>query len=64
MSELGYGDGYAYDHDAEDGFSGQDYFPEDMRRQSLYSPIDRGFEREVRKRMVYWSDLRAKRSSG
>jgi putative ATPase len=64
MSELGYGDGYAYDHDAEDGFSGQDYFPEDMRRQSLYSPIDRGFEREVRKRMVYWSGLRAKRSSG
>jgi putative ATPase len=64
MSELGYGGGYAYDHDAEDGFSGQDYFPEDMRRQSLYSPIDRGFEREVRKRMVYWSDLRAKRSSG
>jgi putative ATPase len=64
MSELGYGDGYAYDHDAEDGFSGQDYFPEDMRPQSFYSPIDCGFEREVRQRMVYWSDLRTKRSSG
>ena len=64
MSELGYGDGYAYDHDAEDGFSGQDYFPEDLRRQSLYSPIDRGFEREILKRLQYWSDLREKRSSG
>lgn len=64
MSELGYGDGYAYDHDAEDGFSGQDYFPEGMDRQILYSPVDRGFEREVRKRLQYWSDLRTKRSSG
>jgi putative ATPase len=63
MSELGYGDGYAYDHDAEDGFSGQDYFPEEMDRQILYSPVDRGFEREVRKRLQYWLDLRAKRSS-
>ena len=64
MSELGYGDGYAYDHDAEDGFSGQDYFPEDMDRQILYSPVDRGFEREVRKRLQYWSDLSTKRSGG
>jgi putative ATPase len=63
MSELGYGDGYAYDHDAEDGFSGQDYFPEDMNRETLYSPVDRGFEREVLKRLQYWSDLRVKRSS-
>ncbi len=62
MSELGYGDGYAYDHDAEEAFSGQDYFPEEMRREALYTPVDRGFEREIGKRLKYWSELRQKRS--
>ena len=62
MSELGYGDGYAYDHDAEEAFSGQDYFPKEMRREALYTPVDRGFEREIRKRLEYWSGLRHKRA--
>jgi putative ATPase len=57
MSELGYGDGYAYDHDAEDGFSGQDYFPEGMDRQILYSPVDRGFEREGLIRRSAFEDI-------
>ncbi|MQX37542.1 replication-associated recombination protein A [Roseospira navarrensis] len=61
MKELGYGAGYAYDHDAEDGFSGQDYFPEEMGRTRFYDPPDRGFEREIRKRLDYWDRLRAKR---
>lgn len=62
MKNLGYGDGYAYDHDAEDGFSGQDYFPDDIRRQRLYSPRDTGFEREIAKRQQYWDTLRSKRT--
>ncbi len=61
MKEIGYGDGYAYDHDAEDGFSGQDYFPDDINRQRLYSPKDTGFEREIAKRLQYWDTLRQKR---
>jgi putative ATPase len=62
MKELGYGAGYAYDHDAEDGFSGQNYFPVGMDRERFYSPPDRGFEREIRKRLAYWDKLRAKRA--
>ena len=58
MKDLGYGAGYVYDHDTEDGFSGQDYFPEGMERQQLYRPGDRGFEREVAKRLAYWNKLR------
>jgi len=61
MKELGYGAGYAYDHDAEDGFSGQDYFPEGMPRQRFYNPVERGFEREIRKRVDYFDKLRQKR---
>lgn len=61
MKDIGYGDGYAYDHDAEGGFSGQDYFPEDISRQRLYSPRDTGFEREIAKRLQYWDTLRQKR---
>ena len=64
MKEQGYGAGYAYDHDAEDGFSGQDYFPEGMRRPVLYQPPDRGFERELRKRIAYFARLREKRQGG
>ncbi len=61
MEDQGYGAGYAYDHDAEDGFSGQDYFPETMGRQSFYKPVERGFERELTKRLSYFEKLRAKR---
>jgi putative ATPase len=61
MEEEGYGEGYAYDHDAPEGFSGQDYFPEAMGRRSFYDPPDRGFEREIRKRLSYWEGLRQKR---
>ncbi|MHA1113332.1 MAG: replication-associated recombination protein A [Alphaproteobacteria bacterium] len=60
MKDLGYGKGYAYDHDAPDGFSGQDYFPEGIKRQSLYQPGERGFEREIAKRLEYWRKLRSK----
>jgi putative ATPase len=58
MKDLGYGKGYEYDHDTEDGFSGQNYFPEGMDRASFYQPVDRGFERDVKKRMDYWARLR------
>jgi putative ATPase len=64
MKDLGYGKGYEYDHDTADGFSGQNYFPDDMERASLYQPVDRGFEREVQKRMTYWAKLRAKSTDG
>ena len=62
MKEHGYGSGYAYDHDAEDGFSGQDYFPETMGRTEFYAPIERGFERDLKKRVEYFAKLRAKRN--
>jgi putative ATPase len=58
MKEIGYGAGYQYDHDTAEGFSGQNYFPEGMERQRYYSPGDRGFEREVQKRLAYWNKLR------
>ncbi|MEL7544472.1 MAG: replication-associated recombination protein A [Pseudomonadota bacterium] len=61
MAEQGYGDGYAYDHDAPQAFSGQNYFPDDMPRPTYYAPPDRGFEREIRKRLDYWASLRAER---
>jgi putative ATPase len=62
MKELGYGKDYAYDHDAPDGFSGQNYFPDKMAREIFYDPPDRGFEREIRKRLDYWAKLRARRT--
>ncbi|WP_298853773.1 replication-associated recombination protein A [uncultured Ruegeria sp.] len=62
MKDQGYGAGYAYDHDAEDGFSGQDYFPETMKRPVLYQPVERGFERELKKRLDYFAKLRAQRN--
>ena len=58
MQELGYGDGYEYDHDAPNAFSGQDYFPEEVGRQHFYRPVERGFEREIGKRLAYWQKLR------
>jgi putative ATPase len=63
MSEQGYGDGYAYDHDAEDGFSGQNYFPDGVKRPVLYQPVERGFERELKRRSEYFANLRTKRNS-
>ncbi len=64
MKDIGYGAGYAYDHDAEDGFSGQDYFPEGMKRPIFYAPPERGFERELKKRVEFFAGLRAKRRGG
>ncbi len=61
MAEEGYGAGYEYDHDTPEGFSGQDYFPDDMPRQQFYDPPERGFEREVRKRLAYFAELRRRR---
>ncbi len=58
MKDEGYGRGYAYDHDAEEAFSGQDYFPEALGRKQFYDPPERGFEREIRKRLEYWAKLR------
>ena len=64
MKDQGYGAGYAYDHDAEDGFSGQNYFPDDMKRPVLYQPVERGFERELKKRLEYFAKLRTQRNPG
>jgi putative ATPase len=63
MKNLGYGKGYEYDHNAAEGFSGQDYFPEEMERRQFYVPVERGFEREVAKRLDYWARLRAERKA-
>jgi putative ATPase len=62
MRNEGYGAGYAYDHDAPEAFSGQDYFPEALGRRQFYDPPERGFEREIRKRLEYWAKLRKERS--
>jgi putative ATPase len=64
MRSQGYGADYHYDHDAPDTFSGQDYFPEQLPRQKFYDPPERGFEREIRKRLEYWAKLRKERSRG
>jgi putative ATPase len=61
MKAQEYGSGYRYDHDEPDAFSGQDYFPEKMEREVFYSPAERGFEREIRKRLEYWRKLREER---
>ncbi len=61
MKDLGYGKGYAYDHEARDGFSGQNYFPDEMPRERFYEPVERGFEREVKKRLAWWDRLRRER---
>ncbi|MCH4094256.1 MAG: replication-associated recombination protein A [Acetobacter sp.] len=63
MQDIGYGKGYEYDHDSEEGFSGQDYFPQGMRRQTFYTPTGRGYERDVRHRLETWSRLRERRQS-
>lgn len=64
MKNIGYGKDYNYDHDTAEGFSGQNYFPDDMPRRRFYQPVERGFEREVKKRIDYWDKLRAEKSRG
>jgi putative ATPase len=64
MQDEGYGRGYAYDHDAEQAFSGHNYFPESLERQKFYDPPERGLEREIRKRLEYWARLRKERGEG
>jgi putative ATPase len=64
MKQEGYGAGYDYDHNAPDAFSGQNYFPDELERQQFYDPPDRGFEREIRKRLEYWAKLRRERNPG
>ena len=63
MKDIGYGKGYAYDHDANDGFSGANYWPDDVTATTLYSPVDRGFERKIIERLQYWDNLRQTRST-
>ena len=58
MRDLDYGAGYSYDHDTDEGFSGQNYFPDGLPRQKFYEPVERGFEREITKRLAYWEKLR------
>jgi len=64
MKDEGYGRGYAYDHDTAEAFSGQNYFPDALPRQTFYDPPERGFEREIRKRLDYWAKLRKDKSGG
>ncbi|MBK3802063.1 AAA family ATPase [Azospirillum brasilense] len=63
MKQIGYGKGYEYDHDTADGFSGQNYFPEGMARRAFYQPVERGFEREIKKRQDYWARLRERKAA-
>jgi putative ATPase len=64
MKTIGYGQNYRYDHDEPDAFSGQDYWPDKLGAQEFYEPVDRGFEREIRKRLEYWAKLRRERRDG
>jgi len=61
LKDIGYGKGYTYDHDADEGFSGDNYLPEEMEPQTYYEPVERGFERQVRERIAYWNKLREER---
>jgi putative ATPase len=63
MEEQEYGAGYVYDHDTAEGFSGQNYFPDGMKRPSFYTPASRGFEREIEKRLDYWEKLRKEKQT-
>jgi len=62
MKEIGYGDGYVYDPDTATGFSGQNYFPDNMKREQFYDPVGRGFEKEIKARMTEWAEMRARKS--
>jgi putative ATPase len=61
MKQEGYGSGYAYDHNEDEAFSGQNYFPDDLERQTFYAPTTYGYEAEVKARLDRWADLRAKK---
>ena len=63
MKDIGYGDGYSYDHDSDEGFSGDNYWPEEMEPQALYKPVNRGFERQINERLAYWEKLRHEKNS-
>ncbi len=63
MKDIGYGKGYAYDHDAEDSFSGDNYWPEEMEPQTFYRPASRGFEAKVAERLAFWDEKRRERRS-
>jgi putative ATPase len=63
MKDIGYGDGYVYDHDTPEGFSGQNCFPEEMARQQFYHPVERGFERDIKKRLDWWEKIRRDKSA-
>lgn len=63
MKDIGYGRDYHYDHDTPEGFSGQDYFPQEMGRRQFYRPVERGFERDIQKRLDYWHKLREKKNA-
>ena len=63
MENLGYSQGYQYDPETKDGFSGQNYFPDGMARETYYEPFERGFERDIKKRLDYWNELRKKKQS-
>ena len=58
MKNIGYGAGYDYDHNTPEGFSGQNYFPDGIPREQFYQPVERGFERDLKKRLEYWQKLR------
>jgi putative ATPase len=60
MKDVGYGKGYAYDHDAEDGFSGANYWPAEMAPQDYYEPVDRGFEAKIKERLAWWDERRGR----
>jgi putative ATPase len=64
MKDIGYGKGYAYDHSTEEGFSGANYWPEGMERQTFYEPTGRGFEAKIAERIAYWNELRDKHGTG
>jgi putative ATPase len=64
MRELGYGKGYVYDPDTREGFAGLNYFPDELPRRRFYEPVERGFEREIRKRLEYWEKLRNRKAEG
>lgn len=63
MKDQGYGQDYNYDHNTEEGFSGQNYFPDELERETFYDPPERGFERDIRKRLDYWQKLREKKKN-
>ena len=62
MKDIGYGKGYAYDHDADEGFSGANYWPDEMAPATFYEPSDRGFEAKIAERIAYWNGLRGERA--